>query len=99
MAPSTQKALIVPGPKAPWTLRTDWPVPTPAAHEVLVKVMATALNPTDWKSQVYAPWFVPGYPLVGGLDGAGIVEDVGAAVTTFAKGDRVYASISGLSAA
>lgn len=29
------------------------------------------------------------WPFIGGLDGAGIVEEVGSEVSTFAKGDKV----------
>ncbi|KAI0752539.1 GroES-like protein [Daedaleopsis nitida] len=89
MAPTTQKALVIPEPKQPWKLVNDWPVPTPCATDVLVKIVAAALNPTDWKIQVYGHPNITTYPFVSGFDGAGIVEEVGSLVTNVAKGDRV----------
>ena len=53
-----------------------------------MKIAAAALNPTDWKR--HAMGYYKGlYPMVGGFDGAGVVEDVGEDVTGFTKGDRV----------
>ncbi|KAI0737842.1 GroES-like protein [Daedaleopsis nitida] len=89
MAPQTQKALVIPEAKQPWKLRADWPVHTPGPDEVLVKNVSIALNPADWKAQAYAPPFIREYPFLGGLDGAGIVEAVGADVTNVAKGDKM----------
>ncbi len=89
MAPSTQKALLVPEEKAPWKLVHDWPVPTPGPTDLLVKVIAAAINPADWKIQTYGAPFIQEYPFLGGLDGSGIVEEVGPAVKGFVKGDKV----------
>ena len=88
--PSTQKALVVPEARAPWKLIDDWPIPTPGPREILVKVVAAALNPSDWKIQTIAPPFVS-YPFIGGKDGAGIVEALGSEVEGVAlvKGDKV----------
>jgi NADPH2:quinone reductase len=67
----------------------DVPEPAPAAGEVLVKVYAAGVNPVEtyirsgkygWKDFPYTP----------GTDSAGVVEAVGAGVTTFKPGDRVY---------
>ena len=95
MAPQIQKALVVESAHAPWTLRTDWPVPTPGPDEVLVKIIATALNPADWKCQVVPPPFIT-YPFLGGFDGAGIVEEVGADVSSRQKGERMYVRLRAL---
>ncbi|KAI0715785.1 GroES-like protein [Cerioporus squamosus] len=91
MAPTTQKILGVPEPAAPWKIYEDWPVPAPGPKDVLLKVVAAALNPADWgiQSAPTKPPMVTEYPFIGGLDGAGIVEEVGAEVTNFAKGDKV----------
>ena len=90
MAPSTQKILGVPESRAPWKVYHDWPVPTPGPNDVLVKVIAASLNPADWKIQSGGPGpVISKWPFIGGLDVAGIVEEVGAEVTKFAKGDRV----------
>ncbi|KAI0694764.1 GroES-like protein [Earliella scabrosa] len=89
MAPSTQKALIVPEPQAPWKLVTDWPVPTPGPGHILVKVVTAAINPADWKIQSRGAPFITQYPFIGGLDGAGVVEELGPEVQGFQKGDKV----------
>ncbi|KAI0071162.1 GroES-like protein [Panus rudis PR-1116 ss-1] len=95
--PTTQKALVLPAKQAQWALQTI-AVPTPGPGELLVRVEATALNPSDWKNQVIGHWDgipelglrVPGYPMVMGSDGAGVVVQVGDGVTSFAVGDRVF---------
>ncbi|KAI0822569.1 GroES-like protein [Trametes gibbosa] len=87
MAPTTQKALILPEKYGAWTV-VDFPVPTPGPKDVLVKITATALNPVDWKIQSYG-YFINDFPYVGGTDAAGVVEEVGAEVTNVAKGDRI----------
>lgn len=66
----------------------DVPVPTPAEHEVLIKVHAVGLNPVDYKiveSGINA-WQ---YPHVLGLDVAGEIISVGQGVTNWQVGDRV----------
>ncbi|KAF7879130.1 hypothetical protein EAF04_000329 [Stromatinia cepivora] len=53
---------------------------------ILVKTKAVALNPTDWK---HVEWLTSNGARIG-CDYAGIVEEVGSAVTKdFKKGDRV----------
>ena len=76
MTPKTQKALVSPTPRAPWELRTDWPVPAPGPKELLIKVVAAALNPADWRVQTSGIIPFVTYPFLGGLDGAGIIEEV-----------------------
>ncbi len=67
--------------------------PEPRPTEVLVKVDAMGVNPIDWKTRsgggMYAN-FDPSSPMVLGWDVAGIVEEVGAGVTRFRKGERVF---------
>ena len=64
--------------------------PTPGPRQVLVRVMATAINPLDYQIRRgdYTP-LVP-LPTIIGHDISGVVEQVGAAVTQFAAGDEVY---------
>ena len=90
MAPTTHKALGVPEEKADWKLYTDRPVPSPEPTEVLIKIMAVAVNPVDAFIQKFGAPFVKEYPWFGGVDGAGVVEEIGSEVTTLKKGDRVY---------
>ena len=74
--------------------------PTPAADEVLVKVLAVSVNPADWRSMRAKPVFSratlgllrPKHRILG-VDIAGRVETVGSDVTQFTPGDEVYANL------
>lgn len=71
--------------------------PQPGPGQVLVRVVAAGVNPADWKIRsgmfrAYAPVTFPGTP---GLDGAGVIESVGADVTAFKPGDEVYGILQG----
>ncbi|KAH9921193.1 GroES-like protein [Epithele typhae] len=91
MVPTTQKALINPAPGGGWKLHTTFPVPVPGAGEVQIKIMASSLNPGDWKIAAHgSPLGGSTYPWVGGLDLAGVVEAVGEGVDHLAVGDRVF---------
>ncbi|KAF8608412.1 GroES-like protein [Ceratobasidium sp. AG-I] len=85
---STQKACIIPGPGQDLVLQ-DRPIPTPGPGQVLVKIIATALNPVDNMHRHY-PVLIAGYPAVLGCDAAGTVESVGQRVTDLKEGDRVF---------
>jgi NADPH:quinone reductase-like Zn-dependent oxidoreductase len=76
--------------------------PTPADHEVLVRVRATSINPYDWHTVRGEPriarLMMGGMqqlrrpkPQVPGCDMAGEVAAVGRAVTRFRPGDEVFA--------
>ena len=67
----------------------ELPDPLVGPDFVLLQVRAAGVNPVDWKIQKYAPPLVEQYPSVGGIDGSGIVEEVGAEVTNVVKGDKV----------
>ncbi|WP_326834575.1 NADPH:quinone reductase [Amycolatopsis rhabdoformis] len=67
---------------------TERDVPEPGAGEVRVRVVVSAVNPTDWKSR-RGPGELAG-PAVPNQDGAGVVDAVGSGVTDFAPGDRVW---------
>lgn len=72
----------------------DVEVPSLAIDQVLVKVEAAGINYIDTyqRSGLYQ---IP-LPATLGLEAAGIVEEVGSAVTLFNKGDRVaYTSVAG----
>ncbi len=64
--------------------------PRPNSGEVLVRIRAAGVNPVDayMHSGSYAR--KPPLPYTPGFDGAGEIESVGAAVTDFKSGDRVY---------
>jgi NADPH2:quinone reductase len=62
-------------------------VPEPGPGEVLVKVAASGVNPTDWK--VRSNTDPTGFQ-VPGQDGAGIIEVVGTGVDRVLVGERVW---------
>ncbi|WP_426193893.1 zinc-binding alcohol dehydrogenase family protein [Massilia sp. DWR3-1-1] len=65
------------------------PAPTPLARDLLVRVRAVSVNPVDTKIRLRrAP--ADGQTAVLGWDAVGIVEAMGADVTGFAIGDRVF---------
>jgi len=73
----------------------DVPEPTPGDGEVLVRVRAAGLNPIDYKVRQGAMRLVQrlDLPQVAGSELSGEVEAVGAGVTRFAVGDRVFARV------
>lgn len=62
--------------------------PEPRANEVLIRVRAAGVNPTDWKHRA-AGIFLGEPPFVLGWDVSGVVEAVGFGVA-FALGDEVF---------
>lgn len=70
----------------------DAPMPQVGDKDVLVRVVASSINPVDWKvREGYLKEMLPlTFPFVLGWDVSGIVEAVGNAVTTFKPGDAVY---------
>jgi NADPH:quinone reductase-like Zn-dependent oxidoreductase len=71
----------------------DLPKPVLGPDYVLIKAAAAGVNPVDWKVREggLANRFPHHFPLILGWDVAGVVEDVGPAVTRFAPGDEVVA--------
>ena len=67
----------------------DVPRPVPGPTEVLVQLSAAGVNPVDWKTRVRGG-VLGEPPFTVGWDVAGVVEEVGAGVTRFAPGDRVF---------
>lgn len=83
----SQKALLLPEKQAAFKVG-EWPLTKPGPGEVLVKIHAAGLNPADWKIQKYGV-VVEKFPATSGMDGAGVVEELGEGVTVLKKGDRV----------
>jgi len=85
------QAVVIPGFGAEPEL-VELPVPRAGPDEILVRVHAAGMNPFDWKVADGALRGVVdhAFPLVMGSDGAGVVEAVGAEVSAFRPGDRVY---------
>jgi NADPH2:quinone reductase len=87
----SMKAIVVHEFGAPEVLKfeeTAKPVPGPG--QILVHIRAAGVNPADTyiRSGNYAR--KPSLPYTPGVDGAGVVDSVGAGVTGFKTGDRVY---------
>lgn len=72
----------------------DANVPTVGPNEVLVRVMAAAINPVDWKMREGLVKILSGrrMPQGQGLEFSGVIEQVGSSVTAFAAGDEVFGS-------
>ncbi|TCL75781.1 zinc-dependent alcohol dehydrogenase family protein [Rhizobium sp. BK251] len=96
---STQKtmnALILENNDGPFRL-AEIPRPVPQTGEVLVRIKASGVNPLDTKIRAgKAAHARHPLPAVLGIDMAGIVEDVGAGVTGFRRGDEVYGMTGGV---
>ena len=73
-------------------LYEDAPMPSITSTEVLVKIVATSVNPVDWKiREGYLKEMISySMPLTLGWDLSGVVTAVGADVTRFHVGDAVY---------
>ncbi|GGX74657.1 NADP-dependent oxidoreductase [Streptomyces anandii] len=67
--------------------------PEPRANEVLVRVRAAGVNPTDWKHRATGG-FLGEPPFVLGWDVSGVVEAVGIGVAEFRPGDEVFGMLS-----
>lgn len=65
------------------------PRPRPGISEILVRVHAASVNPTDWKHRATGR-FLGDPPFILGWDLSGTVEEVGLGVTLFAPGDEVF---------
>lgn len=70
----------------------DAPLPEIGPDDLLIRAVAASVNPVDWKIRrgYLAQMLNHPLPLTLGWDVSGIVEQVGANVTTFKQGDAVY---------
>src|SRR3954471_9350376 len=91
------RAAVVTQPGGPDVIEIrDVPRPLPRAGEVLVRVRASALNRADLLQRAGRYPAPPGAPAnILGLEIAGEVEDVGAGVTAWKAGDRVFGIVGG----
>jgi NDMA-dependent alcohol dehydrogenase len=88
-APLTTRAAIARGPHLGWEL-VDLTLDPPKAHEVRVAFHAAGLCHSDHHITMGDAW--PNFPVVGGHEGAGVVESVGPDVRRVRPGDRVVCS-------
>ena len=88
----SMKAIVVHSSGGPEVLKyEDAPRPQPKDGEVLVRVMSAAVNPVD---VFIREGRNTRFPLIPGMDVAGVVEQTGNKVTKFKQGDAIYAYLS-----
>ena len=76
------------GPEVLEEIELDRPEPGPV--EVLVRVHAAGVNPTDWKARARGGPLGAAGPFVPGYDVSGVVEAVGPGVRMYQPGDEVF---------
>jgi NADPH:quinone reductase len=91
------RAIVIARPGGPEVLELrDVPTPEPAAHEIRVRVHATAVNRADLLQRAGHYPAPPGVPAdIPGLEYAGVVDAVGSAVTAWQRGARVMGLVGG----
>lgn len=90
MSTATMRAMSIDAVGGPEVLtEVELPVPGPGPAQVLVRVYAAGVNPTDWKHRAGVISFREP-PVVLGWDVSGVVERVGLGVTLFQPGDEVF---------
>jgi NADPH:quinone reductase-like Zn-dependent oxidoreductase len=91
------KAIVVHEYGGPDVLRLeDAPRPEPKEDQVLIRVIATGVNPVDAhvRTGKSAKFFGTTLPFIPGYDIAGIVEKAGTKISKLKVGDQVYAYVS-----
>lgn len=81
----TQHGLPIDDPRA--LMDMELPKPTPGPRDLLVEVLAVAVNPVDTKVRAGT---ASTEPKVLGWDAVGVVRETGSAVTLFQPGDEVF---------
>jgi NADPH:quinone reductase-like Zn-dependent oxidoreductase len=73
------------------------PRPKPGEGQVLLRMHAAGVNPADWKMRagLYKSFQSLPMPWMPGLEGAGVVDLLGAGVSQFQVGQAVFGFISG----
>jgi NADPH:quinone reductase-like Zn-dependent oxidoreductase len=71
----------------------DAPRPEPKDDEILIRVVAASINPVDVaiRKGYLAELIGNKFPLIPGMDAAGMVEKTGARISKFKVGDAIYA--------
>ena len=78
----------------------DVPKPKIKSGHVLIKVLATSVNPVDYKLRAgMIPQITPEFPAILHSDVAGVIEEIGDGVTEFAMGDEVFGCAGGVKGA
>ena len=85
------RAMIITAFGGPDVFRpADLPAPVPGPGQLLVRLLATSVNPVDYKIRKAGGWAQVKPPAVIGYDAAGVVEAVGAGVGGFQPGAKVF---------
>lgn len=87
----TMRAITIQQAGGPEVLtEAEVPRPAPGPVEILVRVHAAGVNPTDWKARGRGQTFATPAPYIPGYDVSGVVEAVGPGVQMFRPGDEVF---------
>ncbi|MFB4390407.1 MULTISPECIES: zinc-dependent alcohol dehydrogenase family protein [unclassified Pseudomonas] len=93
----TMRALVLDDYAGSQFKDTQVPRPEVGPGEVLVRIVASGVNPIDYKIRTgVAPYAMPELPAILGTDMAGVVEAIGEGVTEFKPGDEVYGLTGGV---
>lgn len=93
----TMKAAVIDRYGEPDELRiAEVPRPRPGARDLLIRVVATSVNPVDSKQRLGTQKMIvrKEFPAILGMDLSGVVEEVGPGVSRYAPGDLVWSSPS-----
>jgi len=94
-AQTSMKAIVIHQNGGPEVLKyEDATRPQPKDDEILIRVVAAAVNPVDVAIREGRFGGGGGFPFIPGMDVAGVVEQAGTRVTRFKNGDAVYAYLS-----
>src|SRR5947207_6427907 len=87
------KAVVIHAYGGPEVLKLeDVPRPEPKEDEILIRVVAASVNPVDVAIRKgYLAELVGKFPIIPGMDAAGVVEKTGSKITKVKKGDPVFA--------
>lgn len=73
-------------------LQSDFPVPVPGNHDVIVQIRAAAFNPIDYQMRQGKTEKKRMHSSILGREFAGVIVKTGRLVTSFRKGDAVFAA-------
>ncbi|MEU8588868.1 NADP-dependent oxidoreductase [Streptomyces sp. NPDC048664] len=82
---------VLGGPDVLRVVEVERPAPRP--NEILIRVRAAGVNPTDWKHRENGG-FLGEPPFVLGWDVSGVVEETGIGVALFQPGDEVFGMLA-----
>jgi NADPH:quinone reductase-like Zn-dependent oxidoreductase len=94
--PKEQQAIVQTGTGAPDIMKLQRvPVLDPGENQVLIRVYAAAVNPTDWKTRAGVQGYTPVATVnIPGGDVAGVIAKLGPGVTDFKVGEAVFGVIA-----